>query len=59
MLENPKQEAPPDLYEMTKAPSEAPDVPAKIEIEFENGNLLLWPQVLDTVWAMYIPYVYI
>jgi argininosuccinate synthase len=36
-LEDPWQEAPEDIYLLTKSPAEAPDTPAYVEIEFEHG----------------------
>jgi len=37
VLEDPWAEPPADVYQWTKPPSEAPDEPAYIEIEFERG----------------------
>jgi argininosuccinate synthase len=37
VLEDPWQEPPPDVYEWTVAPAEAPDAPAYVEIGFEAG----------------------
>jgi argininosuccinate synthase len=37
MLEDPWNEPPDDIYALTKSPSEAPDVPAYVEIEFVKG----------------------
>jgi argininosuccinate synthase len=37
VLEDPWQEPPPDVYEWTVSPAEAPDVPAYVEIGFEAG----------------------
>jgi len=37
ILENPKTEAPDDLYKMTTDPREAPDEPERLEIEFRGG----------------------
>jgi argininosuccinate synthase len=36
-LEDPWQEPPEEIYVLTKAPQEAPDTPAYVEIEFESG----------------------
>ena len=37
MLEDPWQEPPPDVYQWTVAPAEAPDTAAYVEIGFERG----------------------
>ena len=37
VLEDPWTEPPEDIYALTKSPTEAPDVPAYVEIEFEAG----------------------
>lgn len=37
VLENPKNEAPGDLYNMTKSPESAPDTPEQLKIEFKGG----------------------
>uniref|UniRef100_W5MDP9 Argininosuccinate synthase n=1 Tax=Lepisosteus oculatus TaxID=7918 RepID=W5MDP9_LEPOC len=37
ILENPKNHAPDDLYQMTKNPAESPDSPDVLEIEFAKG----------------------
>ncbi len=37
VLEDPWQEPPPDVYEWTVSPAEAPDAPAYVEIGFEAG----------------------
>jgi argininosuccinate synthase len=37
MLEDPWNEPPDDIYALTKSPSEAPDVPAYVEVEWEKG----------------------
>uniref|UniRef100_A0A3B3DB27 argininosuccinate synthase n=1 Tax=Oryzias melastigma TaxID=30732 RepID=A0A3B3DB27_ORYME len=37
ILENPKSQAPPDLYLMTKNPADSPNDPDVLEIEFRNG----------------------
>jgi argininosuccinate synthase len=37
VLEDPWQEPPPEVYEWTVAPTEAPDAPAYVEIGFEAG----------------------
>ena len=37
VLEDPWTEAPDDIYTLTKAPAAAPDVPAYVEIEWQNG----------------------
>ena len=37
VLEDPWQEAPEDIYLLTKSPAEAPDTPAYVEIEFVEG----------------------
>lgn len=37
ILENPKSQAPVDLYLMTKNPQDAPSTPDVLEIEFKNG----------------------
>jgi argininosuccinate synthase len=37
VLEDPWREPPPDVYEWTVAPAEAPDTPAYVEIGFEAG----------------------
>lgn len=37
LLEDPKNEPPEEIYELTKSPSEAPDEPRLVEIGFENG----------------------
>ena len=37
VLEDPWTEPPDDIYALTKSPTECPDVPAYIEIEFEAG----------------------
>ncbi|HLB26557.1 MAG TPA: argininosuccinate synthase, partial [Dehalococcoidia bacterium] len=37
VLEDPWQEPPPEVYEWTVAPAEAPDSPAYVEIGFERG----------------------
>ncbi|MFI5177419.1 MAG: argininosuccinate synthase [Vicinamibacterales bacterium] len=37
VLEDPWQEPPEEIYGLTKAPSETPDTPAYVEIEFECG----------------------
>lgn len=36
-LEDPKNEPPEEIYKLTQSPSEAPDEPRTLEIEFENG----------------------
>ena len=43
ILENPKVEAPKDLYMMTKDPQEAAEKPEQLEISFKHGkhNLLV------------------
>jgi len=38
VLEDPWQEPPPDVYEWTVSPAEAPDAPAYVEIGFEAGR---------------------
>ncbi|XP_077354501.1 argininosuccinate synthase isoform X1 [Festucalex cinctus] len=37
ILENPKNHAPTDLYQMTKNPEEAPSSPDILELQFKNG----------------------
>jgi argininosuccinate synthase len=37
LLEDTWREAPEDIYELTRSPSEAPHVPAYVEIEFQQG----------------------
>src|SRR5262245_32355972 len=37
VLEDPWTEPPDDIYTLTKAPAAAPDVPAYVEIEWQNG----------------------
>ena len=37
VLEEPWNEPPPDSYQITKSPEEAPDEPSYVEIEFERG----------------------
>ena len=37
VLEDPWAEPPPDVYEWTKAPNDAPDEPRYVEVRFENG----------------------
>ena len=37
VLEDPWTEPPEDIYALTKSPMEAPDVPAYVELEFEQG----------------------
>ena len=37
ILENPKNHAPKELYQMTMDPGDAPDEPTKLEIEFAKG----------------------
>jgi argininosuccinate synthase len=37
VLEDPWQEPPPDVYEWTVSPAEAPDAPAYVEVGFEAG----------------------
>jgi argininosuccinate synthase len=37
VLEDPWQEPPDDVYLLTRAPAEGPDLPAYVEIEFESG----------------------
>uniref|UniRef100_A0A8C7YR37 Argininosuccinate synthase n=1 Tax=Oryzias sinensis TaxID=183150 RepID=A0A8C7YR37_9TELE len=37
ILENPKSQAPPDLYLMTKNPADSPNEPDVLEMEFRNG----------------------
>jgi argininosuccinate synthase len=37
VLEDPWAEPPDDIYTLTKAPSSAPDLPAYVEIEWQNG----------------------
>ena len=37
VLEDPWEEPPDDIYTLTKSPTECPDVPAYVEVEFEAG----------------------
>ena len=37
VLEDPWTEPPEEIYALTKSPADAPDVPAYVEIEFEQG----------------------
>ena len=37
VLEDPWVEPPDDIYALTKSPTECPDVPAYVEVEFESG----------------------
>ena len=37
VLEDPWQEAPDDIYRLTRAPAEAPDAPAYVELAFDAG----------------------
>lgn len=37
VLDDPWREPPEEIYQLTKAPAEAPDLPAYVEIEFERG----------------------
>lgn len=37
ILENPNNEAPKDLFLMTKDPKESPNIPVRLKIYFENG----------------------
>lgn len=39
ILENPDQEAPETLYQMTSAPETAPNDPTILEIDFDKGNV--------------------
>lgn len=41
ILENPDQEAPETLYQMTTAPETSPNDPTVLEITFDKGFLLL------------------
>jgi len=38
ILEDPLQEPPADMFKLTRSPLEAPDIPARIEILFENAR---------------------
>lgn len=40
VLEDPKNEAPVDLYNMTKSPESAPDTAEQLQIEFKGGTSL-------------------
>ncbi|XP_061657932.1 argininosuccinate synthase [Syngnathoides biaculeatus] len=37
ILENPKNQAPSDLYQMTKSPEDSPSSPDVLELQFKNG----------------------
>jgi len=37
VLDDPWREPPEEIYQLTKAPSEAPNLPAYVEVEFEQG----------------------
>jgi argininosuccinate synthase len=37
VLDDPWREPPEEIYQLTKAPADAPDLPAYVEIEFERG----------------------
>ncbi len=37
VLDDPWREPPEEIYQLTKAPAEAPDLPAYVEVEFERG----------------------
>ena len=37
VLDDPWQEPPADVYALTRSPAEAPDIPAYVEVEFEQG----------------------
>ena len=38
LLENPKAEAPLDLYLMTKHPKDGPEQPTRLQIDFKKGT---------------------